>query len=180
MKDDQRVALTKRLLQEGLLRLLKEKDISKIKVSELCMESGINRATFYRHYQQPHDVIHDIRYKIFEDINELAKENYSIIEPQKLLEQMCQYFYDNSDLLNILFKCRTDEEFVTFIKELCQNEFKIPPQTGYEEGLDKDEFRLTTYCVSGGVYYILRQWITEPINKTPQEIAKIIYRFIKK
>ena len=30
MKDDQRIALTKRLLQEGLLRLLKSKDISKI------------------------------------------------------------------------------------------------------------------------------------------------------
>lgn len=50
MKDDQRVTLTKRLLQEGLLRLLETKEIDKINVTELCRESGINRATFYRHY----------------------------------------------------------------------------------------------------------------------------------
>ena len=36
MKDDQRVALTKRLLQEGLFRLLERKDIDSIHVSELC------------------------------------------------------------------------------------------------------------------------------------------------
>ena len=50
MKDDQRTALTKRLLREGLLRLLSKTDLNKISVTQLCIESGINRATFYRHY----------------------------------------------------------------------------------------------------------------------------------
>jgi len=30
----------------------------------------------------------------------------------------------------------------------------------------------------GGIYYILRQWLTEPINKTPQEVAILIYHFL--
>ena len=61
MKDDQRVALTKRLLQEGLFRLLERKDIDSIHVSELCAESGINRATFYRHYSEPRDILKNMR-----------------------------------------------------------------------------------------------------------------------
>lgn len=52
MKDDQRIALTKRLLREGLLRLLSKTDLNKISVTQLCIESGINRATFYRHYEE--------------------------------------------------------------------------------------------------------------------------------
>ena len=46
MKENQRIAVTKRMLQEGLLRLLRTQPIDKIKVTELCEESGINRATF--------------------------------------------------------------------------------------------------------------------------------------
>lgn len=62
MKDDQRIALTKRLLREGLLRLLSKTDLNKISVTQLCIESGINRATFYRHYEEPRDILNDIKY----------------------------------------------------------------------------------------------------------------------
>ena len=55
-KENQRIALTKKLLQEGLLRLLEVKTLDKISVTELCRESGINRATFYNHYTSPQDL----------------------------------------------------------------------------------------------------------------------------
>ena len=44
--------MTKRMLKEWLLRPL-----DNIHVNELCRESGINRATFYRHYETPQDVL---------------------------------------------------------------------------------------------------------------------------
>lgn len=39
-KENQRVIISKRMLKEGLLRLLEKKNIDKINVSELCQESG--------------------------------------------------------------------------------------------------------------------------------------------
>ena len=57
MKGNQRIALTKRLLQEALLRLMNRKPLDKISITELCDEAGINRTTFYRHYYTPHDVL---------------------------------------------------------------------------------------------------------------------------
>ena len=60
MKQDLRVAVTKRMIQEALIRLLKNKPIDKIKVNELCEESGINRATFYRHYETLQDILREI------------------------------------------------------------------------------------------------------------------------
>lgn len=179
MKDDQRVALTKRLLQEGLLRLLKKEDINRISVTELCAESGINRATFYRHYTQPRDIIYDIRYDLFNKTKICVKAGESNKNPQKWVEDMCQYFYDHADILKILFRTRTDDEFVTFINELYRANFNEIRNTKPAQKFDADELKLITYCVAGGIYYILRQWIVEPIDKTPQEIAKIIYRFIE-
>lgn len=178
MKEDQRILLTKRLLREGLLRLLKTKDISAIRITELCTESGINRATFYRHYQQPRDIIVEIRHEMFREIKHLAETDNAKNDPGKWLEHMCQYFYDNADLLRILIHCRTDDEFVTLINELYQNKLRLLRTARYAAGLDDAELKLTTHCIAGGIYYLLRQWITEPIDKTPQEVAVIIHRFI--
>ena len=42
---------------------------------------------------------------------------------------------------------------------------------GYFTDVDDDTMRLGTFYYAGGNYYILRQWLTETINKTPQEGA---------
>ena len=47
---DRRVKYTKKIIKDTFLNLLKEKEISKITVSEICKLSDINRATFYRYY----------------------------------------------------------------------------------------------------------------------------------
>ncbi len=70
VKENQRVALSKRMLKEGLMALLKKKNIRKISVNELCETAEINRTTFYRHYQTPHDVLIDIEL----DFAKLAQE----------------------------------------------------------------------------------------------------------
>lgn len=176
MKEDQRVYLTKRLLREGLLKLLQTKDIDKITVAELCRESGINRATFYRHYEKPRDIVTQIRYEIYHDIQPLARGG---IQADRWLEDICQYFYDRSALLCILFRCRTDEEFVALIDQLCRQHFTQLCQAFTDHQPDEGELKLTTYCFAGGIYYILRQWLTEPIDKTPQQVAGVIRRFVR-
>lgn len=180
MKDDQRVVLTKRLLQEGLLRLLKTKDISKINVTELCTESGINRATFYRHYEQPRDIINEMRYVFSKEAKILADKVHAETDPKTWFVEMCRYFYANADLLKVLFSCRTDDEFVELINEMYQERIHLMRTQHLDKELDEDELKLMTYCIAGGIYYILRQWIMEPIDKTPEEVGNIIYRFILK
>lgn len=58
--DNQRIALSKRLLKDTLLKLLNRKDLLDITVRELCEESEINRSTFYRHYDNISDILNEI------------------------------------------------------------------------------------------------------------------------
>ena len=41
---------SKRMIKQAFLSLIKEKDISKITVTELVERADLNRATFYAHY----------------------------------------------------------------------------------------------------------------------------------
>lgn len=173
MKDDQRVTLTKRLLLEGLLQLLAQKELDKIKVSELCAISGINRATFYRHYQQPRDILQALRRRIMEDVQAIAEKDQAQKNASKWLEDICQYFYDHAQQLQVLFKTRSDEDFVQLIQEICA---KYPACLQAEP--DPDIRRLQIYGYAGGIYYILRQWITEPVQKSPKQIAEVMRRLM--
>lgn len=178
MKDNQRIAVTKRMLQEGLLRLLKTEPIDKIKVVELCQESGINRATFYRHYSMPRDVLDDIRKGIFQDIRTLTRKEEACTNLQKSLEVICQYCYSHADVIRLLFTNQTDGGFSQLLNELYQEHLTEMQRTGQEWHVDPVDMKLASYYYSGGFIFILRQWLTENIDKTPTEIAALIYRFV--
>lgn len=64
-KENRRVTMTKRLIQEGLLRLLEKKELAAINVTELCREADVNRATFYKYYGNPNDVLAAIKEQFF-------------------------------------------------------------------------------------------------------------------
>lgn len=59
--EDRRTRLTKRLIAESLIELIKTKPVDQISVSELCRQADINRATFYRYYTMPKDIFFDIQ-----------------------------------------------------------------------------------------------------------------------
>ena len=54
--------------------MLSKTDLNKISVTQLCIESGINRATFYRHYEEPRDILNDIKYEIFQEVSAFAEK----------------------------------------------------------------------------------------------------------
>jgi AcrR family transcriptional regulator len=47
---DPRVRRTRKMLQDALAKLLKQKDFDKISIGDIAAESTLNRATFYDHY----------------------------------------------------------------------------------------------------------------------------------
>ncbi len=173
MKGDQRVMLTKRLLQEGLFRLLESKGIDDVGVSELCAESGINRATFYRHYTQPRDILADTRRGIIRDVRAIAEQTAAESNLALWLENLCRYFYEHRELLCLLFKTRTDDEFAETISGLFNGQFLSVLSKAFPD-MDEDSLKLTVYGYAGGFYYILRQWLFEPFDKTPNEVAKVM------
>lgn len=46
-------------MEEALLALLERKDLEYITVKELCQEAGVNRSTFYLHYETIGDLLNE-------------------------------------------------------------------------------------------------------------------------
>jgi AcrR family transcriptional regulator len=55
--EDPRVARTKRLLSDALMTLVAERPWDKVGVADICARAGVNRATFYAHYEDRNDLL---------------------------------------------------------------------------------------------------------------------------
>jgi len=174
MQENQRIALTKRLLKEGLIRLLQKKDIEKIGVSELCTESGINRATFYRHYEIPLDVLREIQNDFILEIDLPMTEPKSVQEIADNFERICTYLKKNESITKILLKTSTDQELSIIIKKYSH----LLLETTYKGKLDEESIRLVVKGLVGGAFALLRAWILEDSPKTPKELAELLVFFI--
>ncbi|KFI52836.1 TetR family transcriptional regulator [Bifidobacterium callitrichos DSM 23973] len=66
VKMDRRTRRTRLLLQEALLRLLADKPLNRITVTELTELADVNRVTFYAHYHDVYDMFDQLRLDLIE------------------------------------------------------------------------------------------------------------------
>jgi AcrR family transcriptional regulator len=58
-KNESRYQSTAILFDEALINLLEHKDIDYITIKEICDKAGVNRSTFYLHYENISDLINE-------------------------------------------------------------------------------------------------------------------------
>ena len=75
--ENQRIRLSKAMLKNALMGLLKEKPIEKISVYELCAAAQINRTTFYKYYGSQYELLTDAENDYFRKLEDVLSENAS-------------------------------------------------------------------------------------------------------
>lgn len=177
MKSNQRIELTKRLLQEGLLRILKRKPLEKISVTELCQEAGINRATFYRHYSIPRDVLSDMQKTLSEDANRYFFQ-CEISDASAYLESIFSYLYHRADVIRLFIQNCTDEDLLKMISDLLMriSEYNAPFIDASIQ--DEADLKLILSFIVGGGYYVIRQWLLEDAPQPPEKMARLFLAYL--
>lgn len=178
-KENQRVALTKRLLREALFRLLQTEPLNKITITRLCKEAEVNRATFYHHYMAPRDVLMEAATEVAGNLKQLSPPSPNPLEAEKYMEQICLYLKENAAVIRIFFQCETDGDLADALSEINQQLWENDHSLIQHSSLDNDNIRLISSFFIAGAYQLIRLWLLEDIQKTPKEIAQLICSVIK-
>lgn len=171
-RENQRVMLTKRLLKESLIRLMSVKEIQKISISELCKDAGINRATFYNHYNTPYDLIRDIEKAMIKEVHGIWEATGS--NDPKLLHKriaaVCRYFQDNREVARLIFQNNTPKS--EFASELIRIEY--PWNEVFSKAYGDAGLPILTTFVSNGAYCAIQQWLLEDNPMAPEDMGKML------
>ena len=176
-KTDRRVAYTKTALREALVKLMVSQHISAITVKSLCELADMNRSTFYLHYRNQYDLLHQIEQEVLEGLGErlFSKQgggtDASDLLPISLgvMTEILEYAWENAALAQVLLGENCDFAFHQDIMELAREVMIFPD--------DSLSIRTQDYIVIYGIngcIALAKKWLKEGTIEQPSEIARIM------
>jgi AcrR family transcriptional regulator len=177
LKPDIRAKRSAELLYEGLISKLKEKELTKVTISDICKASTVSRATFYRHFD---DVIDVLSWKFDQLFNDLIRE---------FIASKPDLHKENSFLLFAMKFWMMPEHEVLIETLLSAGRSDI-----IAEGLTHNTFLLVQYLAGQGLALSLREltyfmhtragyftgmmiaWIQNGKKESPEELTAIVQK----
>lgn len=172
MIQNQRVMITKLLLKNALISLLKQKSIQTISIIELCKEAQVNRSTFYKHYDSQYELLDEIEIDMFSKAEEWLSK-FHLDESQKYdsIISILTYIESNLEFCNLLFHNNADPEFSQKIVKLAMP-FMIEKSNTSKKNDELVKF-LNMYIFEGS-FHLIKEWVNDTNIISKAKLAKIL------
>ena len=125
-KTDLRIVKTKKILFNSLLNLMKTKNFEKIKISDICEESLVNRSTFYAHYDDKYELLIDLfeerklsLLKVFEDNENKAFSKEYLME---LLSILIDHIEENKEIYSAILANNRNGILIDFLIDAIEKD----------------------------------------------------------
>lgn len=159
--------ITKNALALALKELMMESEFSKISVADICNKCGMNRKSFYYHFKDKYDLMN----WIFDTEFLKAIEGNLQGDTWKLLEELCDYFYENKQFYRNALKIKGqnsfEEHFVEILIPILEE--RIRKILTHEE---VTEFHIN-FCIDAYLGAIKR-WLLNKYDVTPKEFVELL------
>ena len=169
----------------ALISLLKKKAFDYITVSEICQEAGVNRSTFYLHYETIGDLLAETTRYLLDDflayfstdtkaiaLNLMDCELSDLIFIcDKYLSPYLSYVKDHKEIFGTALLYNQTLGFEDVYKRMFDNIFN-PILERFQYTPSNRQYVMMYYL--NGVNAIILEWLRNGCDKSIQEIAKII------
>lgn len=102
---------TKKALAESLKKAMASKPLSKITVSEIIQACGVNRKTFYYHFE---DIYALLKWMLDQEAIEVVKNFDLLINPEEALAFVIDYVDANKHIINCVYDSMGRDEMKRF------------------------------------------------------------------
>lgn len=121
---------TKQAMVASLKKIAEKKPLSKITISELCNDCGINRKTFYYHFE---DIYALVRWMLEQEALDVVREFDPLTDYKELIHFLINYVDTNNHILSCIYDTMGREG----MKRIFLSDFKVCVNV-IIEGIEKD------------------------------------------
>lgn len=189
-KNETKYLATARLMNEALFLLLEKKNYEFITVKEICEKAGVNRSTFYLHYETMEDLLTESIEYIIEKRNSIYREQelldrekidscsldeLVLITPSYILPYL-QFVKENIRIFNAILSQPQTLRVSTIFNQLFDDyithimaRFDIP---------EKDRRYMLTYYLSG-MNAVIMAWVRNGCKEETEYIANLLIECVR-
>ena len=189
-KSESKYFNTALLMDRALIKLLGEKGLEYISVKEICEKAGVNRSTFYLHYETIGDLLEetieyihnqflasfDIAPEQFIGQIENAPLSELVLVDDKYLRPYLKFVYDNRSVfkatINNPISMEADKRYSgikKYILEPIMERFRIPK--------DVQNYWMVYYL--SGIWAIIQEWISRDCKESIEQIITTIENCVR-
>lgn len=155
----------KECIADAIIKLLHEKSIESITISEITDLAGVGRSTYYRNFSSKEDILNfkltllTKRWMAESDFSDsrVSGENMKKVLHFLHSNQDLLMLYHNSNLIHMLF--------LIIYKAIGPSEF------------DSQTNKFGKSIFSFSVFAIIYEWLKDGMKESPEELAEILFTF---
>ena len=178
-KQESKYQYTASLMDEALLLLLEQKDYDQITVKEVCRKAGVNRSTFYLHYESINDLLDEtvaminVRFKA--SLSSVPADDPSkvILTSEKYLRPYLGFIKENMQAYRIIHQkdhlFHSQKTFEGFYQSIFS-----PALTHF--GVSEEEKKYVFAFYTQGTVAIIGKWLEDNCRDEIDRIIDLIMR----
>lgn len=182
---DLRTRRTRKLLQRALLEAATEKGFAHVTVRDITERAMVNRATFYRHYQDKYDLLAQYMGELSGLIDSNERETASEVQPVQSadgplpgLVKLLRHMQANADFYRVMLGKQGDPDFCaqSFRTYIEQGLRSMLPRQAMQNDSNRPPLELTvSYILQAGVGAIV-WWLESDKPCSPEQMATWLYQ----
>lgn len=163
-KNNKRKKESRAKIEAVFVEFLQIKELSRITVSDICKQAGLNRSTFYANYADVYELADVVRETLERNLDELYREKIT-------------NSFNSNDFLKLFRHIAENPLFYkTYFKLGYDNQYRI---VHYDTRLAAEHFgdRFIPYHMEffkSGITSIIKMWLSHDCRETPEEMNEII------
>ena len=183
-KTDLRIIKTKKILFDTLIKLMKQKNFERIKISDICEEALINRSTFYSHYEDKYDLLMDLfeehKLTLLKELNVNENKSFSKKYLMDLLSILINHIDENKEIYNAILVNNRNGILIDFLIDATERDFLQRIKNDNKVVISNIPIDTIVKFYAGGLINIGISWLTEKKKYTKEEILSYIDKLILK
>ncbi len=167
---------TKEALGNALKKMLAVKPIDKITVKDLVEECGVNRQTFYYHFDDVYDLL---EWVFEEDANRVLPNEILYGEWQKNVMQFFNYLVDNRTFVLNIFNSQNRSYLLRYFKRrlhYCIHGFAVIVAEG--KNIEWSDLEFVCDFYANGVVGLISQWLDMGMLPIDESLKTRFYKIL--
>lgn len=169
--------VTKRALEQSLKNLLLKKPLTKITINDIAEDCGINRMTFYYHFNDIYDLV---EWSCLEDARKALEEKKTYDTWQQGFLQIFEAVRENKPFIINVYRCVHREQVEKYLKPLVDNLLLgVINEEAAEIAVRDEDKKFIAQIYSYIFIGLMLDWIKDDMKEDPEKIVSRLAMLIK-
>lgn len=169
--------VTKRALEQSLKNLLLKKPLTKITISDITEDCGINRMTFYYHFKDIYDLV---EWACLEDAKRALDEKKTYDTWQQGLLQIFEAVQENKPFILNVYRCVHREQVEKYLQPLVDQLMLDVIQEESASMMIREEDKQFIAKIYAYIFIgVMLDWIKDDMREASQEIVARLVKLLR-